>query len=919
MRFHIVWLFFWGVLSPQQLIAGVLKGHVYDRLEGTPLVNATVYLKNTPFATITGLDGSFIFTDIPEGNYQLVIDYISFKTFTREIKMAATGETVAEVHLEPNNENWLQEVVIDGQTRDWGEAGIRSIEKSAPQVMNIVSEQAIKISPDLMVANLLQRVSGISIEQNKTGEGRYAILRGMDKRYNYTTVNGIKIPSPDKKNRYIPLDIFPSELLKRLEVYKTLTAEMEGDAVGGVVNLVLKDAPDTQEVSVNVLTGYHDIFFTRNFMSFTHSDIANKSPYETHPDRYNAKPDDFSKGPVQYRSGLPSPDFLADFSIGNRYFKKRVGVLLAGTFQNTYKGSNSLFFESNVVDTLKGVTLTTMKERNYSEQELRYAIYSKIDYRLKGRNKIQWNQAFFNLTSFQLREMQSTFLTLGGYDPVNGNASLEYETRSRTTRQKIYNNTLQGKHFISKNLKLDWSAVYSWANSNLPDDAKVTLNGEERNFNFARTSAKSGLRRWERHSERDLSGYLNFGFDQPIGSLPVKWAIGGLYRNKKRKNFYNEYEFRSKDPYASYGKDFSDFDQIPWIVENPRGSIGTALNYRSFERIHAEYLQFSYPGRQMEILGGIRLEHTNQGYYLNFPIGMSSPSDRQVYTDALPDIHLKYKPDNKTNIRLSYFRALNRPGYFEIVPYTIVYEDYVERGNPDLKRAVADNIDIRFERFTNPAEQIMVAVFYKYIQNPIEYILKPDSLRGQDIYYMPGNFGNATNYGTEIDFVKYFRKIGIKINYTYTHSRIVTSKSKRIRDTNGNLKTIAENEKRPLYGQPAHIGNLAFLFKDAKQGWDAQVAFQYTGERINTVSQFVGNDQWQKPTFQIDASVEKKFRNRLGIFLKSNNLLNTPMIVYVKNDNSRNIDIPYQKWIKKTLLRRDCYYRSFYFGIRYSW
>ena len=154
--------------------------------------------------------------------------------------------------------------------------------------------------------------------------------------------------------------------------------------------------------------------------------------------------------------------------------------------------------------------------------------------------------------------------------------------------------------------------------------------------------------------------------------------------------------------------------------------------------------------------------------------------------------------------------------YFIFVPLTvrvflksclipIVNEDYVERGNPDLKRAVADNIDIRLEHFPGPAEQFMVAVFYKYLQNPIEYILRPDSIRGQDIYYMPGNFGNATNYGSEIDFIKYFNKIGIKINYTYTHSRITTPKSKRIRDENGNLKTIAVNETRPLYGQSAHI------------------------------------------------------------------------------------------------------------------
>ena len=83
-----------------------------------------------------------------------------------------------------------------------------------------------KTSPDLTVAGILKRISGVTIEQDNAGNGQYVILRGMDKRYNYTLVNGIKIPSPDRENRYIPLDIFPSELLQRLEVFKTLTPSM---------------------------------------------------------------------------------------------------------------------------------------------------------------------------------------------------------------------------------------------------------------------------------------------------------------------------------------------------------------------------------------------------------------------------------------------------------------------------------------------------------------------------------------------------------------------------------------------------------------------------------------------------------------------------------------------------------------------
>jgi hypothetical protein len=912
---HVIFLF---VLIAPAAISGTIKGHVYDRATGAPLVNATIHLENTGFYTSSGLNGSFIIKDVPEGVYTIVIRYISFKPFTQSIKINKTEEVVIEARLEPNSESRLQEVIVEDERKGDNEIRARSLEQSASQIMNIISAQAIKVSPDLMVANLLQRVSGVSIELDNSGDGEYAILRGMDKRYNYTLVNGVKIPSPNEKNRHIPLDIFPSELLERLEVYKTLTPDMEGDAIGGVVNMVMKDAPDSLSVSVNVSTGYNDIFFDRDFMSFRHHEINKRSPYEINPARYNATPADFSKGPVNYHLVKPVPDLLAGFTAGNRYLKDRLGILLAASFHNAYKGNNSLFFESSVVDTLKGVTLTSMKKRNYSEQELRYALYSKVDYKLKRRDKLQWSNSFFNLTDFQVRDTKSTLLTIGGYDPMSGNATLEYDTRSRTTKQNIYNSTLQGDHHLSRNLKLNWSAVYSLATRDQPDNATVVLNGEKKNFTSMKTTVDNGSRRWEHNTDRDLTGYVNLGYYKPIALLPVEWLIGGLYRDKKRNNFYNEYEFRPVDPYERYGEDFNDYQQIQWIVENPRGSVGTSLNYTSFEKINAEFLQFKASGKHVEMTGGVRIESTNQGYKLDYPIGENRPNGKQVYTDVLPSLHFKYMPGRKTNIRASYFRSINRPGFFEIVPYTIVNEEYVERGNPDLKHAVANNIDMRFENFPNPAEQFMAAVFYKHIQNPIEYILRPDSIRGQDIYYMPGNFGNASNYGAELDFIKYFNKVGIKINYTYTHSRITTTKSKRIRDEDGNLKTISVNETRPLYGQSTHIGNVSVLYKDTKKRWDAQLAVQYTGERINSVSQFAGNDLWQKPFVQMDASLEKKFKRGLAIFAKSNNLLNTPLIVYLKNASSKNINVPAQSLSGKTLIRQNYYQRSYYLGIRYA-
>jgi TonB-dependent receptor len=355
-------------------------------------------------------------------------------------------------------------------------------------------------------------------------------------------------------------------------------------------------------------------------------------------------------------------------------------------------------------------------------------------------------------------------------------------------------------------------------------------------------------------------------------------------------------------------------------LQNPRGSVGSALSYDASEQIGAGFLQFKSVMQDFEVTGGLRAENTVQGYEMQFPTGQDRPTGEQQYLDLLPSLHFKYIFHRNTNIRLSYFRSVNRPGFFEIVPYKIVNEEYQERGNPDLKHAIADNFDLRYELFPKAGEQLMLGVFYKHIKDPIEYTLQRDPIRGQDIFYSPGNFGNATNYGLELDVIKYVKKFGVKANYTYTHSSITTPKSKRIRNEKGDLETIRVNQTRPLYGQAAHIANLALLFKDAKNGWDVQLAGNYTGKRIVTVSQFIDNDFWQKGFAQLDFSLEKSFKaGKWAVYLKTNNLLNTPMEYYMKSGYNNRDAIPEQdKASGETLIRKDFYQRTYLFGVRWK-
>jgi TonB-dependent receptor len=912
---------FFFFLSITVAKASNIKGHVYDQKTGEPLIGASVILENTDKAVLSGLDGSFEFKKVVAGRTILRVSYVSYKTFSKEIIILKEDNPSVNVYLSEQGGKDLSEISISAKHDGATENTARRLEQRSMQVMNVVSGHAMEISPDLTVANAIQRVSGVSVERSNNGDGQYAILRGMDKRYNYTLVNGIKIPSPDNKFRYVPLDIFPVELLERLEIYKSLTPNMEGDALGGVVNMVMKNAPVKLQINANIASGYSQMFFDRKFLGFDAGSTIYKSPYEINGRSYKARTSDFSTATVDYKAKQPAPNVVGGLSIGQRFLNNKLGVIIAGSYQNSYRGTNSTFFNSSVVDDDRISRITSMDYRQYSEQQKRYGLHGKIDYTLNENNKFSLVNSYVNLTTIQTRDVLNTNFSNADYNPAAGNAQITYNTRSRLTEQQIYNSTLHGEHHIIPNrLKVDWSAVYSTAKNDVPDETQVSLNGLRMDFSETRTTASSSTHRWSRNTDEDKAGYLNLTYTADIAGVKVDFTGGGLYRDKQRSSFYNNYTFKPLVPASLYGIAFTNYADIVWDIQNPQGAVANPLTYNASEKTTAGYGMFNFKVNGLEVIGGARVEHTNQGYELLFPAGEANPVGSQVYTDLLPSLNLKYGLTDKQNLRASYFRSLNRPGFYEIVPSKVVTEEYQERGNPDLKRAIADNFDVRYELFPNSSDQLLVGAFYKNIKDPIEYTIQADATRGQDQYYSPGNFGNAKNFGLELDYIKFFYNFGFKANYTYTHSRITTDKTQRIRNAvSGDVQTIIAQQSRPLYGQAAHIGNLSLLYKDTKHGWDAQLAGSYTGERINTISQFVDNDLWQKGFIQMDASVEKKFKSNLSIFIKAGNLLNTPTELFIKGTNTENAGLPKQDLSNnETLIRKDFYEQTYLLGVRYK-
>ncbi|MBV5314746.1 MAG: TonB-dependent receptor [Prolixibacteraceae bacterium] len=905
-----------------------IRGTVNDAKTREELVGATIYIKELKQGTISGLDGSFVIKNIPKGNYTIQCSYISYQTIERKISVTESELQNSDFTLIPQYTE-LDEVNVVGRSDKSTDISARSSERNSNQVINVVSAKTIELSPDLNVANALQRMSGVTLDKSSSGSGQYALLRGMDKRYNYTLVNGIKIPSTHNKHRYVSLDMFPSDMVDRIEVSKTLTPNMEGDAVAGAVNLVMKNAPDNLLVQANVSAGYSHFFSENDFQTFSSKTNNLKSPYERNEHGYRTVPSDFPNQNLIIKTVDVPINAYGNLTLGNRFFKKRLGWILSGSYQNTYTGENSLYFKDDLSRDGKNLpVLISMQERIYNENKRNYGIHNKFDYQFNDRHRIQLYAAYLDFATNQLREVQSTDLAVS-YDPDNGNLNRSHSSRFRFNSQSLFTTTLQGDHRIFEMLSANWSAVYSKASNQTPDEATVKYGNGLESFKPVRQyiDFDGSDRIWRRNSDEDKAGYLNFTYTPTVFGSKAEIISGAMYREKNRTSFYNKYTLnaivRKSDNttsfYSEKGVDWNTYDGIIWQVYNPRGTVAVGENYDAFETVMAAYSMFRVDIQKIQVCGGVRVENTEQGYSMKYPIGEPNPDGSQKYTDVLPSIHLKYSPFQNQNFRLSYYRAINKPGFQEIVPYIDASEEPVTAGNKNLRHAVADNFDLRWEFFPGQLDQVMVGTFYKRLKDPIEFAFDKFMNVSQQIVYAPINSDKATNYGIELDVIKYYREWGVKGNYTLTRSEITSEKLSRGKDANGNDITEYVSQTRPLFGQSAHVGNISLLYKGSNNGFSSQLAFSYTGDRIYTVSRYIDNDLWQKGFWQLDASAEKKLNHGISLFVKAHNLLNSHVKVYIKKMNPLNNDVPLHGDDDKNTLVRDEYSMSSYLiGIRYK-
>ncbi len=861
-----------GCLLPSSgMTAAEITGRISDAETGEPLAGAGVVIESIRRIARTDEEGVYRIPNLSPGEYRLEFGSLGYLPDTVSVTITNPDRTiVVDVLLKPDF-SAADPVVIEGRRSQESDAAARRIEQTSPTVVSVLSGESMERSADITTAEALQRVPGVAATRVR-GEARDATIRGMEARYNNTTVDGVQIPSPNTNTRVVSADFLASDLLQRIEVTKVLTPNMEGDAIGGSVNVVTREAPDKPVFRVRLGTGYSSMFLNRDYIGFR-TDSIMADPLERFGRSYEAGPDDFPRDNVRLEYSTPLPDFMGEITAGTRLLDGRLGIMLGGSLQQKHQFSE-VVRNYAALDMENDVYYTHREYRVHSHSKTNSGLNLKADYRLSEKSSVA-----ASVVAFFRRNRETRFLSDTNYAFI----PILY-TKKRTVFQQhnIVTSSLSGKHEFNR-FRLKWRGGWAYADQYKPDRAEVvTTNAMLGDVVISDEYFQHVDRDWQHNTDNDVEGSIDLAWE-PGWESGFKVSAGALGRLKDRNNYVNFYRLIPiPDPVTGRIPLYSGLDEQEWQVANVSGTPEYSNNnYEASENLLAGYLMGEVHRGKWHLLGGVRVEGVNADYATYDVNLLSRITADKSYADLLPSLHVRYALTDASNLRLSVGRSVSRPNYFDLIPYNYVSGEVRQQGNPALRRSIATNLDLRYELFPTIEHewQFAVGAFAKWIEDPVEVTL--DLANPSLPTFIPRNLDMATSAGVEVTAsIDVMESLALLGNYTYTRSAITTDKY--LFDKEAGV-TVLIPETHPLQGQADHLANFSALFSDTGMGTTAQLSFVFTGERVARTTPFYGLNHVQTDFLLLDFSASQKVWKNLSIFLQMTNLLNSPYEMRLEN------------------------------------
>lgn len=887
---------------------GKITGKVTDKKTGEAIIGAGVKIVGLNKGIATDVEGSYTIAGLAPGKYVISTSYISYqpKNIT-EIEVKANEVTTVDILLEESTST-LNQVVISGSVKKETVAALYAQQKTSVRVSDGISSETIRRSPDNNTGEVLKRVSGTSIQDNK-----FVVVRGLSDRYNTTLLNNAPLPSTEPDRKAFSFDIIPSNLIDQVIINKTAAADLPSDFAGGVIQIRTKDFPAQRVLDLNYSAGYNSISTFNDFKGgergstdFLGFDDGLRKLPSTFPtsrrqfvnlslDKRVELSKSLNNSWAIKDQGVAIPNQSAQFVFGDSYGVgegRKFGLITSLSyrtsmninpqqrsdyFELTGTNYNDYTFDYNDDIYTRSVNLGALANFAYSYKK------SKIGF------KNLYNRSFDD--KFTQRSGQT--YEIPNFDQRNTQFELE--------QKSLINSILEGEHvFGSKNIKFDWNASFSSSNRSQPDLRRIYYTrsiGTNEDFSAAVPQGTGSPKNAGRFFS-DLQDYI-YGAS---ANLTVPFKIKELNQVAKF-GVWNNYKTRA----------FST-RQLGYIIPNPNNNInnllklpqevifsGANLNSNGFiidditenrdtydasGLLNAGYVMLTSDiTSKLKMNYGLRVESYQEQLTSLDPTIAKVSND---YLDFLPSANIIYSVTDKTNLRLSYSNTLARAEFRELAPFSFFdFEtNNVIIGNPNIKRTRIDNFDFRAEYFPSSGQILSFSTFYKNFNNPIEQIFNTGSSAASKTL----SFQNATSstlYGLEVEarqkltFLgssEWFDKFSI-----YANASIIRSEVNLDRKLYPNI-----NDNRALQGQSPYLINGGLQY--TSDTWSVNTLYNKIGRRISIVGfgKFTNNvfqpdylDIYENPRDMIDLQISRKFANkRAEMKLNVSDVLNQKRVLY---------------------------------------
>jgi TonB-dependent receptor len=921
-----------------------IAGQIQDGVSQRPLSGVQITLSGVSSSTAKSDNaGNFTISCDTMGSFKFLFSFPGYSGDTLSVTLIGKNTRLPTVFMW-NATNNLGKSVVVGKTE--GQASAYAKQKNSDNLKNVLDAELIEKLPDQSTADALQRVPGISIQRDQ-GEGKYVQIRGTESRLSTVTINGQSIASPDAQTRAVALNVISADQLEEVEVSKVLTPDMDGDAIGGTVNLITSTANDTNwRARVNLTPGYTQL----------------------------------SNTPIYQGSGSISKCFLKD---------GRLGVFLGGSYYRDQKETQGveLDWDTSTYNPkgLGASYLNTMQYRDYSKTNERIGVNGRLDYRFSPGSNV------FLVGSLNKYGIQEDRRTLG-FDlqdqdarpmddkDVVGEVPTTRSIKDTYKDQTISSATIGGTTKFD-NITIDGNIAYSHASSSEPDEMTVSFersSGLSYRFDHSnadrptfepiviwdyQSNIASGVEVFDYDSSFNNMKYMTLGsakientqsaensfsgqfnaktpVDLDFGELEVK--AGGKVLDHFKDQTLSVITYRDTGKYhtpnlTSFVGGYSNDDFYnglyamnnmpdPGLVStylasphylnnvvNPgnRFVADSASNHLSSDPETFSARDFNGAGYGMATLktdlltikGGVRFEYTSMHYSgYNDSVNTSNNWEKTSTIDMyknfffpLPMVLGKYSPAKNVNIRASYTRSFSRPEWYDLVPH-IVYnvDDNVHtatEGNPDLRPTTSDNADLSCEYYFNNRKSVLYAgTFFKQMHDYI-FAAEQDTFFNQSktewTYYTKDNGSKANLAGLELEFQSQFFFLPSFLSGLGINGNYIFTWSKTL--------IPGLNQWTALPGQSEHVGNAALFYE--RSGFSGRVALNYQShciaELVNSKNYFANT--YVDDHLQLDCSASQKFSKNVAIVIELKNLTNAPKKLYLL-DPQHTTQMEYYGW-----------------------